>query len=264
VLTARGRLARGPLPLAAATALLTGCTDEPTPPAPSSTSAPVTSSPPVTSSAPATTRPPTSSPTKTATSVAEAYRAARTASLSAQSGHAKGFVTREGTRLGVDVEGLANGSNQTVFISTLDGGTAEVLTVGDDYWVGGDEAYWASTTGDAENAAKLVGRYAPITESDATELGTFTLRSLLTHTFSLPELTVLESDTGEATGTEVDGQPAFVLGREGGARMWVAADGSGTLLRVVGPPADPSDLTFSGWERARTFTQPAPGDLLEN
>ena len=108
------------------------------------------------------------------------YRAARTASLSAQSGHAKGIVTREGTRLGIDVEGLANGSNQTVFITTPDGGTAEVITVGDDYWVGGDEAYWAETTGDPENAAKLVGKYAPITESDATELGTFTLRSLLT------------------------------------------------------------------------------------
>jgi len=44
----------------------------------------------------------------------------------------------------------------------------------------------------------------------------------------------------------------------------VAADGSGTLLRVVGPPTDPSDLIFTEWERARTFTQPAPADLLEN
>ena len=69
---------------------------------------------------------------------------------------------------------------------------------------------------------------------------------------------MLESDTGEATRTEVDGRPVFVLGREGGARMWVAADGSGTLLRVVGPPTDPSDLTFTDWDRARTFTQPAP------
>ena len=257
MLTTLGRPARGLLPLAVATVLLAGCTDDATPPVSSSTSAPVTSRAPATTSA-------SPSPTETTPSAAEVYRAARTASLSAQSGHAKGFVTREGTRLGIDVEGLANGSNQTVFITTLDGGTAEVITVGDDYWVGGDAAYWAATTGDAENAAKLVGKYAPITESDATELGTFTLRSLLTQTFSLPELTVLESDTGEATRTEVDGRPAFVLGREGGARMWVAADGSGRLLRVVGPPTDPSDLTFTDWERARTFSRPAPADLLEN
>ena len=32
---------------------------------------------------------------------------------------------------------------------------------------------------------------------------------------------------------------------EGGARLWVAADGSGTLLRAVGPKTAPSDLVFS-------------------
>lgn len=253
MLTTRGRLARGLLPVAVATALLAGCTDDAAP----SRSASATSVAPTTSG-------PTSSPSDTATSVAEAYRAARTASLSAQSGHAKGTVSREGALLGIDVEGLANGSNQTVFITTPDGGTAEVVTVGDGYWVGGDEGYWAETTGDPANAAKLVGKFAPITESDATELGSFTLRTLLTSTFSMPEFTVFESDTGEATRGEVDGQPAFVLGREGGARMWVAADGSGTLLRVVGPTTDPSDLTFTDWDRARTFDQPAPADLLEN
>jgi hypothetical protein len=253
VLTTRGRLARGLLPVAVATALLAGCTDDA---APSGSASPT--------SAASSTTGPTSSPTDPATTVAEAYRAARTASLSAQSGHAKGTVTREGAVLGIDVEGLANGSNQTVFITTPDGGTAEVVTVGNGYWVGGDEGYWAETTGDPANAAKLVGKYAPITESDATELGSFDLRTLLTNTFSMPEFTVLESDTGEATRAEVDGQPAFVLGREGGARMWVAADGSGALLRVVGPTTDAFDLTFTDWDRARTFDQPAPADLLEN
>ena len=253
MLTTRGRLVRGLLPVAVATALLAGCTDDATP----------TDSTSATSSA-GTSTGPTSTPTETTTSVADAYRAARTASLSAQSGHAKGTVTREGARLGIDVEGLADGSNQTVFITTPDGGTAEVLTVGDGYWVGGDEGYWAETTGDPANAAKMVGKYAPIRESDATELGSFTLRTLLTNTFSMPEFTVLESDTGEATRAEVDGQQAFVLGREGGARMWVAADGSGALLRVVGPPTDPPDLTFTDWDRARTFNQPAPADLIEN
>jgi len=253
VLTTRGRLARGLLPVAVATLVLAGCTDDPTP----------TGSTSAVASASATTDP-TSSPTDSASSVAEAYRAARTASLAAQSGHVKGTVTREGALLGIDVEGVANGSNQTVFITTPDGGTAEVITVGDGYWVGGDEGYWAETTGDPANAATMVGKYAPIMESDATELGSFTLRTLLTTIFSMPEFTLFESDTGEATRTEVDGRQAFVLGREGGARLWVAADGSGTLLRVVGPATDASDLTFTDWDRARTFTQPAPADLLEN
>ena len=69
---------------------------------------------------------------------------------------------------------------------------------------------------------------------------------------------MLESDTGEATRDRGRRAAAFVLGREGGARLWVAADGSGTLLRVVGPKSDPSDLTFTDWGRARTFTQPPP------
>ena len=46
---------------------------------------------------------------------------------------------------------------------------------------------------------------------------------------------MLESDTGAATETEVDGRPAYLLGQPGGPRLWVAADGSGTLLRAGGP-----------------------------
>jgi hypothetical protein len=196
--------------------------------------------------------------------VAEVFRATRTASLSAESGHAKGTVTRDGAVLGIDVEGLANGTNQTVFITTPAGGTAEVLTVGDGYWVGGDEAHWAEITGDAKTAKTLVGKYAPITESDATELGSFTLRSILTDAFAQPDLALLESDTGAATETEVAGRPAYLLGAPAGARLWVTADGSGTLLRVVGPKSDPSDLTFSEWSRAATFAEPPPDRLVEN
>jgi hypothetical protein len=252
--TSPGRLTRGLLSVAAATLLVAGCTDggEPT----TSGSVRATTTPPASSPSP--------SPTTSAPTVADVFRDARTASLSAESGHAKGTVTRDGATLGIDVEGRANGANQTVFITTPKGGTAEVLTVGDGYWVGGDEAHWADITGDAKAAKALVGKYAPVSQTDATELGSFTLRRLLTDTFSLPELTRLESDTGAAREVEVDGRPAYVLGKEGGPQLWVAADGSGTLLRAVGPASAPSDLTYSDWGRARTFTQPAPADLVEN
>ena len=194
----------------------------------------------------------------------QAYRATRTASLAAESGHAKGTVNREGALLGIDVEGVANGSNQTVFITTPDGGTAEVITVGDGYWVGGDEGYWAETTGDPANAATLVGKYAPITESDATELGSFTLRTLLTNIFSMPEFTVLESDTGEATRTEVDGQQAFVPA-QGGPRLWVELHWQRHAAAVVGP-ADrraPTSPSTDGTEPARSPSR-QPAHLHEN
>lgn len=270
--TSPGRLSSGLLSVAVATLLLGGCTDEGEPTASVSSTTASTS----TSSASATTNPgpsptnpspsptgPSPSPTSSVPSVAEVFRAARTASLSAESGHAVGTVTHDGTRLGIDVEGRANGSNQTVFITKPDGGTAEVLTVGDGYWVGGDEAHWAEITGDPKAAKALVGKYAPVTESDATELGSYTLRTILTDAFAQPELAVLEADSGAATETEVDGRPAYLLGEEGGARLWVAADGSATLLRVVGPKSEPSDLVFTDWGRVTTFTEPPSDKIVE-
>lgn len=207
---------------------------------------------------------PTAAPSTSAPSVGDVYRDARTAALSAESGHAVGTVTSDGTKLRIDLEGQANGSNQTVFITTPQGGIAEVLTVGTDYWVGGDEAHWADITGNAKAAKALVGKYAAVTKSDATELGSFTLRSILTDAFAQPDLAALESDTRAAAETEVDGRPAYLLGAKGGTRMWVAADGSGTLLRYVGPKREPADLTFSDWGRATTFTQPPPDRVVES
>lgn len=258
MLSTRGRLLPGALSLAVSAALLTGCSGDPEP----VRSSGAVSSTPTTGEATSPTASP--SPTETTPSVADVYRAVRTASLSEESGRAVGTVTSDGTKLGIDLEGLANGDNQTVFITTPAGGTAEVRTVGDGYWVGGDLAHWTEITGDATSAKPLVGRYAPVAESDATELGSFTLRSILTDAFAWPDLAVLESDTGEATQTEVDGRPAYLLGQAGGARLWVAADGSGTLLRLVGPKSEPTDLTFSSWGRARTFTEPPPDLLIEN
>ncbi|HYN67019.1 MAG TPA: hypothetical protein VES93_09025 [Ornithinibacter sp.] len=265
MLTSQARPVLGLVSCVMAASLLAGCTDDAEPTTTSSSSSPTVSSagPASSTGAPATTTA-SASPTVTLPTVAEVYRDARTSALAAQSGSAVGTVTGDGTRLRIDVSGLANGSNQKVFITTPDGGTAEVLTIGDSYWIGGDEAYWAEATGDATAAKSLVGKYAPITESDATELGSFRLRDILTDLFELPELGVLESNTGPARRTEVDGRAVYVLGREGGPRLWVAADGSGTLLRAVGAKSEPTDLTFSDWDRARTFTAPPASKLLEN
>ena len=264
MLTRPDRRVLGLVSFAVAGVLLAGCTADPMP-ATTSSSPSASSSSPQSSPSPSTSGPtPSVSPTDILPTVAEVFRSTRTDSLAAQSGHAVGTMTREGTRLGIDVSGLANGSNQKVFIATPDGGTAEVLTIGDDYWIGGDEAYWLEATGDAKTAATLVGKYAPITESDATELGSFTLRTILTDLFALPELALLESNTGAATETEVDGRPAYVLGAKGGPRLWVAADGSGTLLRATGAKSEPMELSFSEWDRAGTFTEPPPSKVIEN
>lgn len=206
----------------------------------------------------------TAAPSPSAPTVADVYRDARTAALSAESGHAVGTVTSDGTRVRIDLEGQANGSNQKVLITRPKAGVAEVLTVGTDYWAGGDEAHWAHVTGNPKAAKALVGKYANVTQSDATELGAFTLRSILIDAFAQPDLAVLESDTGAATETEVDGRAAYVIGAEGGTRLWVAADGSSTVLRYVGPKSAPADLAFSDWGRATTFIEPPPDRVVEN
>ena len=263
----------GAVALATAVALA-GCSGDdpsgsPTPSA-TATSPSVSATASATATATATASPgpsesPAQSPSGTAAvpTVGEVYRAARTAALSAASGHATGTQTRDDRTLTIDVEGVANGSNQTVFITTPDGGTAEVLTVGDGYWLGGDEAFWVEQTGDAKAGRAMIGKYVPITESDATELGSFTLRSILSEKFARPEFAAFESDTTPAAQAEVGGRAAYVLGTAPGARLWVAADGSGALLRAVGPRTAPSDLVFSGWGRAQTFTEPPPSKVVD-
>ena len=249
----------------AVVAVLAGCSGDDDPVAsatPSATASPVST--PSTSVSPSAGPSPSESPSEAAEgpTVADVYRTARTAALSAASGHAEGSQTREGRTLGIDVEGVANGSNQTVFITT-DKGTAEVLTVGDKYWLGGDKAFWVEQTGDAAAGARMVGKYVPITESDATELGSFTLRSILTEKFALPEFAAFESDSSPAQETEFGGRGAYLLGEAGGARLWVASDGSGALLRAIGPKSAPSDLVFSQWDRAERFAPPPPSKVVE-
>ena len=218
---------------------------------------------PTASSTGSTSGSPTPTSSSSVPSVGEIYRQARTAALAAPSGHVVGTQTREGRAVTVDVEGSASGSNQTVFITTPEGGQAEVITVDADHWLGGDEAFWVEQTGDPGAGREMVGKYVPISESDATELGSFTLRTMLAETFDLPEFAALESDTSPAEEGEVDGRAVYVLGTPGGAQLWVLADGSAELVRAVGPATAPADLVFSDWGRAQTFTPPPPSMVVE-
>lgn len=207
----------------------------------------------------------TAAPSETAAAptVAEVYRETRTFALAAGSGHAVGTQTRDGRTLRIDVEGASNGSNQRVAITSPKGGTSNVTTVDGRYWLGGDEAFWVEQTGDANAGKDMVGKYVEISESDATELGSFTLRSILTEKFGLAQFAALESGTAPTKRTTLKGREAYLLEGRDGARLWVATDGSGALLRAVGPKGAPSDLTFSGWERARTWQAPPPGSVVE-
>ena len=118
------RRALGALAVCAALTL-TGCSDEKAPMSstPPATATPALPTPTVTTDSPtpsssASSTPGSSATAATSATVGEVYRDARTAALSAGSGHAVGTQTRDGRTLRIDVEGVANGSNQTVFITT--------------------------------------------------------------------------------------------------------------------------------------------------
>lgn len=247
-----GRAALVLVSAASVASLLVGCSADPEPAA---TASAATASP--------TAGEGSAGPTSTLPTVGEVYRSARTSALTAASGHVVGTTKHEDVTLRIDVEGTADGQNQTVFITTPDGGTSEVVMVADEYWLGGDEAFWAEQTGDPAAGRAMVGKYVQIAESDATENGSYTLRGILTGLFALPGFVALESDTEPVEEDEVGGRAAYLLGEEGGARLWVAADGSGTVLRAVGPASAPADLEFSDWGRATTFTRPPPSKVVE-
>lgn len=221
---------------------------------------------------------PSSSPTSSSTGPSESstlpvtgdvYRDTRTFALSAGSGHVVGTVERDGEPVTLEIEGSASGTNQAVRVTAEGVGTAEVLTVGGRSWLSGDEDFWTERLGSARKARAAVGTYVPVSAAEAAEVAEVaevadhTLRGVLSDQFGLEPVAALEGDTDPVVADVVDGRTAWLLGDEDGARVWVAADGSAELLRIVVPGRSPSDLVFTDWERARTFDSPAAGEPAE-
>ncbi|WP_299445651.1 hypothetical protein [uncultured Phycicoccus sp.] len=208
------------------------------------------------------TRATTESPTPTPSS-AELLRDTRTFALAAASGRVQGLVGAGARAVELDLEGSAGGGDQRVRVTGPDGRTAEVLTVGIASWLSGDERFWTERTGSAAKAEALVGAYVPITPAEAADLAPYTLRGLLSEAFARPQVAALEASGTPVADDEVAGVAAWVIGEDDGPRLWVAADGSAELLRIVVPGADPLDLTFGGWGRAETFSAPAAADIRQ-
>lgn len=230
--------------LAAVALAATACTGDlglPTPPTPLAS----------TSTAPASSTP----------STGEAFRDTRVFALSAASGRVVGLVGSGSRAVDLELEGSASGGDQRVRVTSGDGRTAEVLTVGLDHWLSGNEAFWTARTGSATKARAVAGGYVPVDADEAAEVAPYTLRDLLSEAFARPAVAALEGGFGPAADDEVDGTAAWVIGDTGGPRLWVAADGSAELLRLVVPGSDALDLVFSQWGRVEPLNAPAPADV---
>lgn len=201
----------------------------------------------------------TGSPTPSAVtpdepSVGELYTKVRTSSLKAESGHVVGFVTDKGERLEIEIEGLADGSNQSVNVG-IGKGTATILTVGGKNYLSGEKGFWTEQTKDPEAAKALVGKYVAVSAADAKELGDLNLGSLLKEMFADEELGKLERlTTGVETRSE-GGQEVWVASDSSGSEFWVDPE-SENLVKIVVSGDDAGELTFDSWNGAATVKAP--------
>lgn len=193
---------------------------------------------------------------------AEAFRDARTFALAAESGHLIGTLGSGRAAVRIDLEGSASGSNQRLVRSATGRGTAVVLSVGEDRWLAGDAAFWGTRTTKPAVVRARVGTWVPVTAAQAAAAGPESLRAVLERTLAGSAVASLEGESAPVAESEVDGRAAWLLGSEqAGARVWVAAGGGGELLRIVVSGTGAADLTATDWERATTWTAPAPGEV---
>lgn len=201
-------------------------------------------------------------PTPSLPTTADAFREARTFALSAESAHLVGTLGAGSAAVRIDLEGSATGANERLVRRAPGRGTAAVLTVGDGHWLAGDAAFWRTRTRSAAVVRSRVGTWVPVTGAQAAAVGPETVRGVLSSALSAASVAALEGQQAPVVETEQDGRPAWLLGaEESGARVWVAADGGGEVLRIAVSGKGALDLVTSGWERATRWTAPAAGDV---
>ncbi len=193
---------------------------------------------------------------------ADAFRDARTHALSALSAHATGTLGAGSTMVRIDLDGEASGANQRLARTVPGRGTAVLLTVGDGRWLAGDEEFWRTRTTKSDVLRERVGSWVQVTPAVAEEVGSETLRSVLGAALAAPAVARLEGVSAPVTEEDLDGRPTWVLGSAAtGARVWLVADGGGEVARISVTGTGALDLTFDRWDRARTWSAPAPGEV---
>lgn len=191
------------------------------------------------------------------------YKQARQTALAAKNGHVSGTVTDSGTQTSIDLLGTADGSNQKVTFRAASEGTFTLLTVAGKNWVQGDKTFWTANA-DAATATRLDGKWVVVPDEQAKDFGDTNLKGLLSDMFDNKSLSTLESLATAVNETEVGGVQAYVLQDKGSddGQVFVTADGSAHLIKIVGPKDQPGTLTFSQWDAVKPFTAPAAGDIV--
>ena len=179
----------------------------------------------------------------------------KTDTTAATSVHVKGSGTSGGATVKLDISMASDGRAY----GTIDPGTGPLTIVradGKDY-VQLTDAYIAQQKYSASVGNLVRGKYFQLAASDAA--GVDQLMDMKTF------IAQANGDTTKYTingTTDVNGQTAFVLNGDDGSILYVAAQGKALPLRILGPPSNPGQLDFTGWNTDLSIPAAPPADQI--
>ena len=203
----------------------------------------------------------------TTPTVGAVFSQAQRSVLSASTAHLSGWVVKSGQRLTLDIAGRVDGTNQTLQMSLGTSGSMTALTVGGAIYVKGDKTFWDSSAG-AGSGDRIGDKYVILTGSDATDIGSVTMKDLLTGMFSDSSLSALKAVTSQVRRATVDGQDAYVLtdtragtGSSSG-ELDVTTDGTARLIAVRTVGSEQGEVHFTDWGAVGPVLAPPPAEVL--
>ena len=174
-----------------------------------------------------------------------------------------GELTTDGQQLGLDMSLTTDGDCKGTM--EIDGGSAQILSVGGESWLKADSGFWDATAGgDSSQVQAIVGDkwvVMPPGEGSFAEVCDLdTLRE---------EMGDENEGDGEVGETEeVDGQDAVTVDTETDEgdplRVWVAVDEPHHVLQLeVTEGGEPGTITFSDFDKDLEIAAPSEDEVID-
>jgi hypothetical protein len=206
------------IPLALAAGFIAGCGGKPATPAPTATT------------------PSEAFPGKSAAEIVDLAKAALAA---APSVHIKGTFLEEGKPMTIDVQYTK--AHDGVGTMSKEGESFQIIKIGSDVYLKGDDAFMKSIIGDDETVAKLLkGKWIKGTGSDVADMAAFF--NIADEIFKDVPSDLRRGDTGVINGIKA---LALVSTSDDG-KMWVATEGEPYPLRLDAGADGTIDFTDYG------------------
>jgi hypothetical protein len=183
--------------------------------------------------------------------------AIRTAYQGAKAVHLKGSFTDAGTSVALDLQLNKDSAAGTISRDAL---VIPVLLVDGVYYFKYTDSVMkqAGVSPTSAGGRQLRNKWVPSTSPAAASLAA-AFKPLLGYDEFVGALTSkidTQSFTGSAQHTTINGVPALGYAATDGSSLDVAAAEPHYPLRIAGPPAEPGNLDFTGWDQPVPVTKP--------